>query len=99
MYMGFMEIIDILFAWFCIVETLDPEVKILSLTIKTAGRDDIVLPIPEDGNPKNPWFVLKEGSRYYLVFTFQVSNNIVSGFKYKNNVWKTGIKGQFAFSE
>ncbi|KAH6768838.1 Immunoglobulin E-set superfamily protein [Perilla frutescens var. hirtella] len=73
-------------------ETLDPEVKILSLTIKTAGRDDIVLPIPEDGNPKSPWFVLKEGSRYNLVFTFRVSNNIVSGFKYKNNVWKTGIK-------
>ncbi|XP_042027536.1 rho GDP-dissociation inhibitor 1-like isoform X2 [Salvia splendens] len=73
-------------------ETLDPEVKIVSLTIKTAGRDDIVLPIPEDGNPKSPWFVLKEGSKYNLVFTFQVSNNIVAGFKYKNNVWKTGIK-------
>lgn len=67
--------------------------RIVSLTIKAAGRDDIVLPIPEDGNPKSPWFVLKEGSKYNLVFTFQVSNNIVSGFKYKSNVWKTGIKG------
>lgn len=73
-------------------ETLDPEVGILSLAIKSAGRNDIVLPIPADGNPKGPWFTLKEGSKYNLVFTFQVSNNIVSGFKYKNHVWKTGIK-------
>ncbi|KAL8461579.1 hypothetical protein ACS0TY_032093 [Phlomoides rotata] len=73
-------------------ETLDPEVRILSLAIKTAGRNDIVLPIPADGNPKSPWFTLKEGSKYNLVFTFQVSNNIVSGLKYKNKVWKTGIK-------
>ncbi|KAK4439420.1 Rho GDP-dissociation inhibitor 1 [Sesamum alatum] len=73
-------------------ETLYPDVKIFSLAIKSPGRDDIVLPIPEDGNPKTPWFTLKEGSRYSLEFTFQVSNNIVSGLKYKNNVWKTGIK-------
>ncbi|EPS72732.1 hypothetical protein M569_02023, partial [Genlisea aurea] len=73
-------------------ETLDPEVKILILAIKSPGRDDIVLPIPEAGNPKGSWFVLKEGSKYSLQFTFQVSNNIVSGFKYKNTVWKTGIK-------
>ncbi|KAL3850930.1 hypothetical protein ACJIZ3_012812 [Penstemon smallii] len=73
-------------------ETLDPEVKILSLAIKAPGRGDIFLPIPEAGNPKGPWFTLKEGSRYSLKFTFQVNNNIVSGLKYKNNVWKTGIK-------
>ncbi|PIN21322.1 Rho GDP-dissociation inhibitor [Handroanthus impetiginosus] len=73
-------------------ETLDPEVKILSLAIKSPGRDNILLPIPEDGNPKSPWFTLKEGSRYSLEFTFQVSNNIVSGLKYRNTVWKTGIK-------
>ncbi|KAK7262107.1 hypothetical protein RJT34_29667 [Clitoria ternatea] len=73
-------------------ESLEPEVKILSLAIKSAGRDDIVLPIPEDGNPEGLWFTLKEGSRYRLVFTFQVSHNIVSGLKYTNTVWKTGIK-------
>ncbi|KZV16115.1 rho GDP-dissociation inhibitor 1-like [Dorcoceras hygrometricum] len=73
-------------------ETLDPEVKILSLAIKSPGRDDIFLPIPEAGNPKGPWFTLKEGSRYSLKFTFQVNNNIVSGLKYKNTVWKTGLK-------
>ncbi|EEF41793.1 Rho GDP-dissociation inhibitor, putative [Ricinus communis] len=73
-------------------ETLDPEVKIISLAIKSPGRDDIVLSIPEDGNPKGTWFTLKEGSRYSLQFTFQVGNNIVSGLKYTNTVWKTGVK-------
>ncbi|CAH9093493.1 unnamed protein product [Cuscuta epithymum] len=73
-------------------ESLDPEVKILSLVIKSPERSDIVLSIPEDGNPSSPWFTLKEGSRYSLTFSFQVSNNIVSGLKYANTVWKTGIK-------
>ncbi|XP_060185746.1 rho GDP-dissociation inhibitor 1-like [Lycium barbarum] len=73
-------------------ESLDPEVKILSLIIKSPGRSAIVLPIPKDGNPKSPWFVLKEGSKYSLKFTFQVSNNIATCLKYMNTVWKTGIK-------
>ncbi|KAJ8759749.1 hypothetical protein K2173_009850 [Erythroxylum novogranatense] len=73
-------------------ETLDPEVKILSLAIKSQGRPDIVLSVPESGNPKGNWFTLKEGSRYNLEFTFQVKNNIVSGLKYTNTVWKTGVK-------
>ncbi|KAJ1405537.1 Rho protein GDP-dissociation inhibitor [Sesbania bispinosa] len=73
-------------------ETLEPEVKILSLSIKSEGRDDIVLPVPETGDPKGLWFTLKEGSRYRLMFTFQVGHNIVSGLKYTNTVWKTGIK-------
>ncbi|CAH1450195.1 unnamed protein product [Lactuca virosa] len=33
-------------------ESLEPEVKILSLSIMSPGRSDIVLPIPEDGKPK-----------------------------------------------
>lgn len=78
------------------VETLDPEVKILSLAIKSPGRADIFLPIPENGKPKGLWFTLKEGSRYSLNFTFQVCNNIVSGLKYTNTVWKTGVKGNFS---
>ncbi|XP_051124843.1 rho GDP-dissociation inhibitor 1-like [Andrographis paniculata] len=73
-------------------ESIDPEVKILSLAIKAHGRDDIVLPISEPRKGKAPWFTLKEGSRYKLIFTFQVSNNIVSGLKYKNTVWKAGIR-------
>ncbi|KAK3016119.1 hypothetical protein RJ639_006153 [Escallonia herrerae] len=73
-------------------EMLEPEVKILSLSILSPGRPDIVLPIPEDGKPKGLWFTLKEGSRYSLRFSFQVNNNIVAGFKYTNTVWKTGVK-------
>lgn len=73
-------------------EVLDPEVKILELSIQSPDRADIVLSIPEDGNPKGLWFTLKEGSRYNLKFSFKVSNNIVSGLKYTNTVWKTAIK-------
>ena len=80
------------------LETLEPEVKILSLAIKSAGRHDIVLPVPEGGKPAGLWFTLKEGSLYRLMFTFQVHNNIVSGLKYTNTVWKTGIKGKFYYS-
>ncbi|KAK7258341.1 hypothetical protein RIF29_23914 [Crotalaria pallida] len=75
-----------------VAEVLEPEVKINSLSIVSPGRDDIVLPIPEDGNLKGLWFTLKEGSHYRLKFSFQVNNNIVSGLKYTNTVWKTGIK-------
>ncbi|KAK4752586.1 hypothetical protein SAY87_021384 [Trapa incisa] len=73
-------------------ETLDPEVKFLSLEILSPGRSDILLTIPEDGKPKGLWFTLKEGSSYNLKFSFQVNNNIVSGLKYTNTVWKTGVK-------
>ncbi|GJR96601.1 Rho GDP-dissociation inhibitor 1-like protein [Tanacetum coccineum] len=73
-------------------ESLEPEVKILSLSILSPGRSDIVLAIPTDGKPKGSWFTLKEGSRYSLRFSFQVKHNIVSGLKYTNNVWKTGVK-------
>ncbi|KAJ9686415.1 hypothetical protein PVL29_015358 [Vitis rotundifolia] len=78
-------------------ETLEPEVKILSLSIISPGRNDIVLPIPEDGKPKGLWFSLEEGSRYKLKFSFQVSNNIVSGLRYTNTVWKTGMKGKLSY--
>ncbi|XP_010533780.1 PREDICTED: rho GDP-dissociation inhibitor 1-like [Tarenaya hassleriana] len=73
-------------------ETPDPVVKILNLAIRSPERDDIVLTIPEDGNPKGLWFTLKEGSKYTLIFTFRVTNNIVSGLRYHNTVWKTGVK-------
>ncbi|KAE8713087.1 Rho GDP-dissociation inhibitor 1 [Hibiscus syriacus] len=73
-------------------ETLDPEVKFLSVSIVSADRADMVLPIPEDGKPQGLWFTLKEDSQYRLKFSFQVSNNIVSGLRYTNTVWKTGVK-------
>ncbi|WOL19469.1 rho GDP-dissociation inhibitor 1-like isoform X2 [Canna indica] len=73
-------------------ETLEPEVKILCLSIISSERPDIVLPIPAVPNPKGVWFTLKEGSQYKLRFTFTVSNNIVSGLRYTNTVWKSGIR-------
>lgn len=68
--------------------------RILRLSIVSPGRADIVLDVPEDGKPKGTWFTLKEGSRYSLKFAFEVSNNIVSGLKYTNTVWKAGLKGK-----
>ncbi|GJM86655.1 hypothetical protein PR202_ga02534 [Eleusine coracana subsp. coracana] len=73
-------------------ETLEPDVKIMSLSILSPGRPDIFLPLPVEPNAKGVWFTLKEGSPYRLKFTFSVSNNIVSGLRYTNTVWKTGIK-------
>lgn len=81
-----------------VIETLDPEVKILSLAIVSPGRQDLVLPIPDGKKINGTWFTLKEGSRYTIKFTFQVCNNIVSGLKYTNTVWKTGIKGMIHMS-
>ncbi|XP_047336599.1 rho GDP-dissociation inhibitor 1-like [Impatiens glandulifera] len=73
-------------------EVLEPDVKILSLTILSPNRPDLVLEIPENVDPKGLWFTLKEGIPYSLRFSIQVRNNIVSGLRYTNTVWKTGIK-------
>ncbi|XP_057421740.1 rho GDP-dissociation inhibitor 1-like [Lotus japonicus] len=74
-------------------ENKEPEVKILSLTIICQGRPELLLPIPFTTNSKkSSIFTLKEGSRYRLKFSFTVSNNIVSGLKYTNVVWKTGVR-------
>ncbi|KAJ6843587.1 rho GDP-dissociation inhibitor 1 [Iris pallida] len=73
-------------------ENLEPEVKILSLSFLSPGRPDMVLPLPVVPNSKGVWFTLKEGSPYRLKFSFSVSNNIVSGLRYTNTVWKTGVK-------
>lgn len=75
-----------------VAENQEPDVKILSLSIVSPGRPDILLPI-EGENPKGLWFTLKEGSPYHLKFMIKVSNDIVCGLKYTNTVWKTGIKG------
>ncbi|XLR07819.1 hypothetical protein S83_035757, partial [Arachis hypogaea] len=60
-----------------VTEVLEPEVKIISLSIVSPRREDIVLLIPENGNSKGLWFTLKKGSPYCLKFTFVVSNIIV----------------------
>ena len=75
-FVSFMEFIEL--GSFICAETLDPEVKIISLAILSPGRPDIVLMVPENGNPKGMWFTLKEGSKYCLKFTFYVNNNIVN---------------------
>ncbi|XVF31851.1 hypothetical protein REPUB_Repub17cG0029700 [Reevesia pubescens] len=64
----------------------------LSVSIVSPDRSDMVLSIPEDGKPQGLWFTLKEGSHYRLKFSFRVGNNIVSGLRYTNTVWKTGVK-------
>ncbi|XP_010107193.2 rho GDP-dissociation inhibitor 1, partial [Morus notabilis] len=73
-------------------EIKEPEVKILSLTIQRQCRPDLVLPIPFTNNSKSSLFTLKQGNRYRLKFTFTVANNIVSGLKYTNCVWKSGLR-------
>ncbi|XP_022761019.1 rho GDP-dissociation inhibitor 1-like [Durio zibethinus] len=73
-------------------ESKEPEVKILSLSILCPGRSDIIMPIPFASKPKSSLFILREGSRHRLKFSFIVSNNIVSGLKYTNTVWKTGVR-------
>ncbi|XP_074581458.1 rho GDP-dissociation inhibitor 1-like isoform X1 [Curcuma longa] len=73
-------------------EILEPEVKILSLSIISPERPHIVLPLLAVPDYRRVWFTLKEGSHYRLKFNFSVSNNIVSGLRYTNTVWKTGIK-------
>ncbi|XP_020229845.1 rho GDP-dissociation inhibitor 1 [Cajanus cajan] len=73
-------------------ENKEPEVKIVSLTIICQGRPDLILPIPFTSDAKKSIFTLKEGSQYRLKFSFTVSNNIVSGLKYTNVVWKTGVR-------
>ena len=70
--------------------------KITRLSILSPGRPDMVLPLPaEPKSSKEPWFTLKEGSAYRLKFTFSVADNIVSGLRYTNTVWKAGIRGTY----
>ncbi|AQK85518.1 hypothetical protein Zm00014a_041760 [Zea mays] len=73
-------------------ETAEPEVKVVDLTILSPGRPDLILPIPFQADEKGYAFALKDGSPYSFRFSFIVSNNIVSGLKYTNTVWKTGVK-------
>ena len=80
-------------------ETAEPEVKVLNLTILSPDRPDLVLPIPFVPDEKGYAFALKDGSAYSFRFSFVVSNNIVSGLKYTNTVWKTGIKGTSSKNE
>jgi len=73
-------------------ERLEPDVKILSLSILSPERPDLILPIPFVSKSRVSSFTLKEGSRYSLKFCFSVLDNIVSGLTYINTVWKSGVR-------
>ncbi|OIS96391.1 PREDICTED: rho GDP-dissociation inhibitor 1-like [Nicotiana attenuata] len=73
-------------------ENQDPEVQEPRLYIICPGRSDMELSEPFISSPKDCLFTLKEGSRYKLKFSFTVSNNVVSGLKYINTTWKSGVR-------
>ncbi|XP_059286766.1 rho GDP-dissociation inhibitor 1-like [Lycium barbarum] len=71
---------------------LEPEVQQPKLYIICPGRSDLELSEPFISTPKDCLFTLKEASRYKLKFSFTVSNNVVSGLKYINTTWKSGVR-------
>ncbi|XP_022875617.1 rho GDP-dissociation inhibitor 1-like [Olea europaea var. sylvestris] len=73
--------------------SLDPDVRILNLSIVCPGRPEIILSHPFVSYPKASLFTLKEGTKYQLKFSFMVYNNVVSGLQYMNTLWKAGIRG------
>ncbi|KAL3677847.1 hypothetical protein R1sor_020803 [Riccia sorocarpa] len=73
-------------------DSVEPEVKFLTLGMTSPGRADIIIPLPLQKDSKGVTFTLKEGSKYRLKFAFEVHNNIVSGLKYIHSVWKGNIQ-------
>nr|ABI84105.1 Rho guanine dissociation inhibitor [Petunia integrifolia subsp. inflata] len=73
-------------------EDKDAEVQEPRLYIICPDRPDLELSEPFISTPKACLFTLKEGSRYKLKFSFTVSNNVVSGLKYINTTWKSGVR-------
>ncbi|KAK4373860.1 hypothetical protein RND71_004537 [Anisodus tanguticus] len=71
---------------------LEPEVQEPKLYIICPGRSDLELSEPFTSTPKDCLFTLKEASRYKLKFSFTVSNNVVTGLKYINTTWKSGVR-------
>ncbi|KAJ8449698.1 hypothetical protein Cgig2_001354 [Carnegiea gigantea] len=64
-------------------ESKEGEVKVLSMSILSPGRTDVVLAIPfPTTTSKATLFTLKEGSKYRTIFHFTVSNDIVHGLCY-----------------
>ncbi|XP_074320692.1 rho GDP-dissociation inhibitor 1-like isoform X2 [Silene latifolia] len=71
----------------------EAQVQILSLSVISPGRADIVLPIPFPATTsKATLFSLKEGSKYRIKFHLTVSGNTVHNLKYTYMVWKSGIR-------
>ncbi|KAF3623364.1 Rho GDP-dissociation inhibitor 1 [Capsicum annuum] len=71
---------------------LEPVLQEPKLYIICPGRSDLVLCEPFISTPKDCLFTLKEASKYKLKFSFIVSNNGVSGLKYINTTWKSGVR-------
>lgn len=79
-------------------ENAEPDCKIVSLTLLSPDRPDLVLPLPFEENSKASVFTLKDGSHYKLRFTLTISNDLVVGLKYINTVWKKGVKGNTKYN-
>lgn len=76
-----------------IEDGVDPEFKVLSLSILSEGGPRIVINFPLLANGKKAHlFTLKEGASYNLKFTFSLRRNIVSGLTYVHTVWKNGLR-------
>lgn len=71
---------------------VNPEVRVLSFSILSAGRADITIPLPLPSNTKTHLFTLKEGSSYNVKLIFTVRCNIVSGLRYIHTVWRNGFR-------
>ncbi|KMT14993.1 hypothetical protein BVRB_3g064970 [Beta vulgaris subsp. vulgaris] len=70
-----------------------PEVQILSLSVLSPGRTDVVLTIPFlPTTSKATLFTLKEGSKYRIKFLFTVTKKAVKNLTYTYMVWKSGIR-------
>eukprot|EP00249_Psilotum_nudum_P006336 c19648_g2_i1 orf=1375-2124(+) len=69
---------------------IEPQVKLLSLTILSPDRPDITLLFPLA--TREHLFTLKEGTPYNFKFTFIVRHNIVCGLTFLHAVWKNGLR-------
>ncbi|KAG5252493.1 rho GDP-dissociation inhibitor [Salix suchowensis] len=65
-----------------------------NLEIKSAGRPDIVLSVPENGKPKGSWFTLKKVAAIVCSSLLRLRTTLFPGLKYTNTVWKlaSGVK-------
>lgn len=68
-------------------------VKVTKMTFISAGRDPIELDLAsaDVAALKEQCINIKEGCEYQLKFTFNVSNEIVSGLRFQQNISRKGI--------
>ncbi|KAF9606906.1 hypothetical protein IFM89_029505 [Coptis chinensis] len=74
-------------------DQMEPEVKFHSIGIISDDCGETTTQLPVNRSQSSGvLFTLKEGSDYRLKLTFTVQQNIVSGLRYSNTVWKGGLK-------